>query len=147
MLKAAELKCSSPVGIIQCAAGSNMEIHQDFNLYSPQELCSIHIETDRKEEEHKKGGRTGTYTPCWEGAYAAVGSMAFFGKEVGETTSLEMTSAAGIPSIGSGKAVAAMAEAVNGVPEGNIMYGGALQTMKVDTLNGGYPLPGKIKKN
>lgn len=147
MLKAAELKCSSPVGIIQCAAGSNMEIHQDFNLYSPQELCSIHIETDGKEEERKKGGRTGTYTPCWEGAYAAVGSMAFFGKEVGETTSLEMTSAAGIPSIGSGKAVAAMAEAVNGVPEGNIMYGGALQTLKVDTLNGGYPLPGKIKKN
>ena len=147
VLNAGELQCSAPVGIIQCAAGSNIEIHQDFNLYSPVGLTSIHIETDGKDEEGAKKGRMRIYTPCWEGAYTAIGSVAYFGGDIGETTSLEMASTAGIPSIGGGKAVAAMSDAVSGVPVYNIKDGGALQTMKVDTLNGGYPLPDKIKKN
>ncbi len=139
-LSASELQCGTPVGIIQCASGSNMEIHQDFNLYSPAGLNSIHVETDVKEDEEQKG-RRGIYTPCWEGAYTAIGAIASFGKEIGETTSLEMASAAGIPSVGGGKAVSAMAEAVNGIPAENIRYSKALRTVKVDVLNGGYPLP------
>ena len=147
ILKASEFQCSTPVGIIQRAAGSNMEIHQDFNLYSPAGLNSMRVETDMKDEESVRKGRTGTYNPCWEGAYTAIGSVASFGGDIGETTSLEMISAAGIPSIGSGKAVSAMSDAVSGVPVDNIKYGEALKTIKIDTLNGGYPLPVKIKKD
>ena len=52
-----------------------------------------------------------------------------------------------MPSIGGGKATDAMCDAVNGIAVDNIKYAGALQTIKINTLNGGYPLPKKIKKD
>ena len=104
MLKAAELKCSSPVGsysvrqvpIWKSTRISIFTVRRNYAVYISKRMG--------KRRNVKKGEEQGLIPPCWEGAYAAVGfHWRFFGKEVGETTSLEMTSAAGIPSIGSGK--------------------------------------------
>ena len=62
-------------------------------------------------------------------------------------SALGMACIAGMPSIGGGKATDAMCDAVNGIAVDNIKYAGALQTIKINTLNGGYPLPKKIKKD
>ena len=146
-LEADKLICSAPVGIVQCAAESSLEIHQDFNLYSPQEVSNLHVDSKDKEEQESKKKKTFHNVPCCEGAYTAMGAVASFGSDIGEMSALGMACIAGMPSIGGGKATDAMCDAVNGIAVDNIKYAGALQTIKINTLNGGYPLPKKIKKD
>lgn len=141
VIKAGEIYCSTPVGIVQCAAQSSMEIHQDFNLYSPEGLNQVKVDTKAIDIEKREEKRKFNGAPNLQAGYAALGAVPTFGSDMVEISAVGMSALAGIPVIGGGKPTVALSDAVNGTPYDT----NALQAIKVKVMNGGYPLPKCIK--
>lgn len=141
VIKAGKIHCNTPVGIIQCASQSSMEIHQDFNLYSPFGLHNVRVDSEDMDMEGREEKKKFSSIPNWQVEYASLGAVPSFGSDVGGITAVEMCAVAGIPVTGGGRATAALSEAVNGIPYNENRYIDALQTIKKNVMNGGYPIP------
>lgn len=142
VIKAGKIYWSAPVGIVQCAAQSSMEIHQDFNLYSPEGLNHVQVDTKDIAIVERNEKRKYSSMPNLQMGYAALGAVPTFGSDMGEVTAFGMSAIAGIPMTGGGKTTVALTNAVNGIPYDT----NAVMAIKVNVMNGGYPLP-KCKKN
>lgn len=147
VIKAGKIRCSAPVGITQCAVQSSMEIHQDFNLYSPSGVNSVRNHLKDMDIEHEAGKRKFNGIPNWQAGYASLGAIPVFGNDMGGIRAIEMHAVAGIPVIGGGKPTVALADAVNGIFYCDNRYANAFQTIKINVMNGGYPLPKCIKSS
>lgn len=146
VIKAGKIKCNAPVSIIQCAVQSSMEIHQDFNLYSSGGVDSIKTNLNDIEVELSTGKKKSICTPNWQISYMALGAVPAFGSSIGEVTAIGMNAIAGVPVTGGGKVTIAMSDAVEGVPYSENKYADAFEAIKIDVMNGGYPLPKCIKR-
>ena len=144
IMKAEEVQCSAPISIVQCVGQSNLEIHQDFNLYSPTGVENVQVSTKDTDLLGSASKEKVPYTPYWQTVYASLGSITPFGNDMAEITALEMNVTAGIPAIGSGKLVAAMSKAVDGTFYSENRFADAFKMMKIDVMNGGYSLPQSI---
>lgn len=147
VIKAGKIQCNTPVGIIQCGAMSSMEIHQDFNLYSPSGLNSVRVNSENIAMESREEKKKFTSIPNWQVGYASLGAIPAFGSDIGGLTVIEMCAVAGIPLTGGGRPTVALSNAVNGIPYNENGYKDTLQTIKRNVMNGGYPIPKCIQNS
>ncbi len=132
----------APFEIVLRTDKSNIEINRDFNFYAPEGVQTNGtpggtddlpiVKPQEKKADH------------WQLAYSAMAAIPTvdFAKADNDGVVDLMVNAA-IPKIAEGRPVFAMSDVMNGKSEAEARFAGALRSMDLYTVKGGYPLPTK----
>ncbi len=132
----------APFEIVLRTDKSNIEINRDFNFYAPEGVRTNGttggtddlpiVKPQEKEADH------------WQLAYSAMAAIPTvdFAKADNDGV-VDLMANAAIPKIAKGRPMFAMSDVMNGKSEAEARFAGALRSMDLYTVKGGYPLPTK----
>lgn len=136
----------APFEIVLRTDKSNIEINRDFNFYAPEGVQTNG--TDGGTADRPKLAPQEKKTDHWQLAYSAMAAVPTvdFAKADDDGV-VDLMANAAIPKIAGGKTIFAMSDVMNGKSEAEARFAGALRSMDLYTVKGGYPLPTKKGNN